>query len=60
MKKWSVVILAIVLLLVPMLVSAQNTVRFAEVGIELWAEYDSPKMLVMYSFAQTEDSPLHA
>ena len=60
MKKGFVVIFVVLLLLVPTLVLAQNSVKFAEVGIELWPEYDSPKMLVMYSFVLTEDSPLPA
>lgn len=58
MKKWIVSVLTISLLLFPALVSAQNTAKFAEVGIELWSEYDTPEMLVMYSFVLTEDSPL--
>ncbi len=60
MKKWFILVFTIILLLVPTLVSAQNTVKFAEVGIELWSEYDTPEMLAMYSFALTEDSVLPA
>lgn len=60
MKKGIALVLLIILLLFPTLVSAQNTVRFAEVGIELWAEYDTPETLVMYSFALTDDTVLPA
>ncbi len=58
MKKWIILVLTISLLLFPALASAQNTAKFAEVGIELWSEYDTPEMLVMYSFVLTDDSPL--
>jgi len=60
MKKWMILVLAMFFLLAPTLVSAQNTVRFSEIKIELWAEYDTPEMLVMYSFTPTEDSVLPA
>ena len=58
MKKRFILVFTIILLLIPALVSAQNTVKFAEVGIEIWPEYDTPEVLVLYSFALTDDTSL--
>ena len=60
MKKWFLLVLTISLLLFPALVLAQNTASFAKVDIELWPEYDTPEMLVMYSFVLSDDTPLPA
>jgi len=60
MKKWLFLILTVGLLLFPTLVSAQSAVKFAELGIELWSEYDSPEMLIMYSLTLADDAVLPA
>ncbi|OQX63229.1 MAG: hypothetical protein B5M51_05215 [Anaerolinea sp. 4484_236] len=60
MRKWLVFLLAVCLLLMPTLAHAQNSVTIRKLNIQLWPEYDRPDMLVMYSFALSEDTTLPA
>lgn len=60
MRKISLFLIALSLLLMPTLAYAQNDLTVSELNIQLWPEYDRSDMLVMYSFTLAEDTPLPA
>ncbi len=60
MRKYFVLLLLVSLLVAPSVVQAQGDVRFGNLTVQLWPEYDHPDMLVMYSFTMAADSALPA
>lgn len=60
MRKLILLLLLVSLLVLPTSAQAQSDVRFGQLTIQLWPEYDSPEMLVMYSFVIAADSTLPA
>ncbi|NJD58824.1 MAG: hypothetical protein C3F13_06110 [Anaerolineales bacterium] len=48
MRKWVILLLAIISLLAPISVRAQNPISFSSMFIEIWPEYDKPSVLVIY------------
>jgi hypothetical protein len=61
MKKWIFApLLTLLLLSVPLLGHAQQTVRFSSMKVALWPEYDHPDMLVIYTFTLSQDTQLPA
>jgi len=48
MHKWVLSVILITALLFPLKVSAQTTVSFASMSVEIWPEYDKPSVLVIY------------
>ena len=60
MRKILLFLLLLSLLVIPTSAQAQSDMRFGQLSIQLWPEYDSPEMLVMYSFVISADSPLPA
>lgn len=60
MRKYLVLFILVSLLVIPSVAQAQGDVRFGNLNIQLWPEYDHPNMLVMYSFNMAADSSLPA
>jgi hypothetical protein len=60
MKNWFFPFLMILILLTPTTVGAQNTITFDSIVIEMWPEYDSPEMLVIYRIDLSPDVSLPA
>ena len=60
MRKLTLLLLLLTLLVLPTGAQAQGDLRFSQLTIQLWPEYDSPDMLVMYSFAIADESMLPA
>ncbi len=60
MRKFFLLLLLVVLMAFPAFAQAQGGVKIGELSVQLWPEYDHPDMLVMYSFALADDSPLPA
>ncbi len=60
MRKSFLLLLLVSLLAFPTFAQAQGAVKVGELSIQLWPEYDHPDMLVMYSFALADGSPLPA
>ncbi len=60
MRKFFLLLLLVVLMAFPTFAQAQGVVKIGELSVQLWPEYDHPDMLVMYSFALTDDTPLPA
>ncbi len=48
MRKWISFFLAVFLLFLPSTAQAQASIRFSSMEVDLWPEYDSPSMLVIY------------
>lgn len=47
-QKWLILFSFILLLFIPVSVTAQQTVNFSAVTVDLWPEFDRPEMLVIY------------
>lgn len=60
MRKWLILTLLFSLLLTPLSVSAQGSVKLDSMNIELWSEYDKPSMLVIKQFVLSQETPLPA
>ena len=58
MRKWLVLTLLFSLLLSPLSVSAQGSIKLDSMSIELWSEYDKPSMLVIKQFVLSQDTQL--
>jgi hypothetical protein len=48
MRKWFILLLLFVALLLPLGARAQNPLSFSSMFIEIWPEYDEPSVLVIY------------
>lgn len=60
MRKWLVLTLFLGLVLLPLSVSAQGSIKLDAMSVELWPEYDQPSMLVIKQFVLSQDTPLPA
>jgi hypothetical protein len=60
MQKWLVFILLAVLMMFPTAAGAQNEIKFENLKVELWSEYDQPSMLVISEFVLSKDTPVPA
>ena len=59
MRKFLVLLcLAILVLFPPLKAQAQEPVRFSEVEVSLWPEYDRPTVLVIYRITLSADTTL--
>lgn len=50
MRKWMLTLLLGILFVFPNFVFAQSNLKFANVSVQLWPEYDQPSMLVITDF----------
>ncbi len=48
MRKWSLLLLLVLSLILPHGVNAQNPLTFSSMFIDIWPEYDKPSVLVIY------------
>ncbi len=48
MRKWVILLLLLLSLLLPLRVHAQDPITFSSMFIEIWPEYDKPGVLVIY------------
>jgi hypothetical protein len=55
MKKWLILFMMMALLIPTQTALGQGEVSFASVEVDLWPEYDSPEMLVIYRIALSSD-----
>ena len=60
MRKFVLLVFLVSLMVFPNIAQAQNNVQISEMTVQFWPEYDSPDMLVMYSFVLSADTPLPA
>jgi len=58
MYKWILSILLILILLLPAAAQAQSTQSLSELEIDLWPEYDSPGVLVIYRMTLSAETAL--
>ncbi len=50
MRKWLVILLLVGIFGIPFSARAQNPIKLASLQVQLWPEYDQPRMLVIYDF----------
>lgn len=56
MRRFSLITLLLMLMLLPSLAAAQAEVSLQTLQVQLWPEYDQPAMLVIYDFSLPEDT----
>jgi hypothetical protein len=60
MRKWLVFVLFFGLIMFLSPAGAEGGTKLASLNIELWSEYDQPRMLVINQFVVSQDTPLPA
>jgi len=61
MRNWTLLFLAVLLALMPAATAiAQNDIEFSNLQIDLWPEYDQPKVLVIYKITLASTTSLPA
>jgi hypothetical protein len=60
MRKFAILFVIVLLVLMPTSAHAQSAVTFEELTIQLWPEYDQPNVLVLYDFVVSSNTPLPA
>lgn len=57
-KKWLLFIFLSIFLIAPITASAQGEIKFDNLTVQLWPEFDQPAMLVIYDFTLAEGTSL--